>query len=192
MKSIWQRVAPLVRDQKLLGILLEVSYDNSRPDNLLFGHLTPKYMVQEMTVLANEVANLTGGSVNTALAGLNVIVSHIKPALKVNIDIKGLVKTQLDAANTLGINYYLPGQGKIFTLGWGTLTEDVPSGTTGSSSSSSTSSTTSSTASSTTSSTTSTTQGTTTTCPVCPTVTSTSSGSSLFFMFICLMCLINL
>lgn len=55
---IWQEAAPKIAMGKLKAILIECSYDDSRPVDRLFGHLTPSFLVQEMTVLAEEVKNV--------------------------------------------------------------------------------------------------------------------------------------
>lgn len=52
---IWQEAAPKIAEGKLKAILIECSYDDSRPMDRLFGHLTPSFLIEEMTVLANEV-----------------------------------------------------------------------------------------------------------------------------------------
>ncbi|KUI65202.1 putative 3',5'-cyclic-nucleotide phosphodiesterase [Cytospora mali] len=52
---IWQEAAPKIVLGKLKAILIECSYDDSRPVDRLFGHLTPSFLVQEMEVLADEV-----------------------------------------------------------------------------------------------------------------------------------------
>lgn len=52
---IWQEAAPKVATGKLKAILIECSYDDSRPVDRLFGHLAPSFLVQEMAVLAEEV-----------------------------------------------------------------------------------------------------------------------------------------
>lgn len=54
---IWQEAAPKIATGKLKAILIECSYDDSRPVDRLFGHLTPGFLIQEMTVLAEEVRN---------------------------------------------------------------------------------------------------------------------------------------
>lgn len=54
---IWQEAAPKIALGKLKAILIECSYDDSRPVDRLFGHLTPSFLIQEMTVLADEVKN---------------------------------------------------------------------------------------------------------------------------------------
>lgn len=52
---IWQEAAPKVALGKLKAILIECSYDDSRPVDRLFGHLTPSFLIREMEVLADEV-----------------------------------------------------------------------------------------------------------------------------------------
>ncbi|TGO38896.1 hypothetical protein BHYA_0065g00310 [Botrytis hyacinthi] len=53
-KQVWQDAAPKIAAGILKGIFIECSYDDSRPDDLLFGHLTPHYVVEELKVLAAE------------------------------------------------------------------------------------------------------------------------------------------
>ncbi|TGO85561.1 hypothetical protein BPOR_0385g00120 [Botrytis porri] len=53
-KQVWQDAAPKIAAGILKGIFIECSYDDSRPDDLLFGHLTPRYVVEELKVLAAE------------------------------------------------------------------------------------------------------------------------------------------
>lgn len=54
---IWQEAAPKIATGKLKAILIECSYDDSRPVDRLFGHLTPSFLIQELTVLAEQVKN---------------------------------------------------------------------------------------------------------------------------------------
>ncbi|TGO46399.1 hypothetical protein BOTNAR_0590g00030 [Botryotinia narcissicola] len=54
-KQVWQDAAPKIAAGILKGIFIECSYDDSRPDDLLFGHLTPRYVVEELKVLAAEI-----------------------------------------------------------------------------------------------------------------------------------------
>lgn len=53
--NIWQEAAPKIVMGTLKAILIECSYDDSRPVDRLFGHLTPSFLIQELTVLADEV-----------------------------------------------------------------------------------------------------------------------------------------
>ncbi|KAL6804767.1 cAMP phosphodiesterases class-II domain-containing protein [Trichoderma sp. SZMC 28013] len=52
---IWQEAAPKIASGKLAAIFVECSYTDAQPDERLFGHLKPAYLIEEMQVLANEV-----------------------------------------------------------------------------------------------------------------------------------------
>ncbi|KAM0263024.1 hypothetical protein ACHAQJ_001402 [Trichoderma viride] len=52
---IWQEAAPKIASGKLAAIFVECSYSDAQPDERLFGHLKPAYVIEEMQVLANEV-----------------------------------------------------------------------------------------------------------------------------------------
>jgi cAMP phosphodiesterase len=104
LHNLWAAVAPLVKAKKLKAILIEVSFPNEQPDKSLFGHLTPRLLMNEMTALSN----LAGVS----LQGLNVVVTHLKPPYKSIVKIKA----QLKAANKLGLNLVYPQQGKALAF----------------------------------------------------------------------------
>ncbi|KAI1777567.1 cAMP phosphodiesterases class-II-domain-containing protein [Hypoxylon cercidicola] len=53
--GVWQEAAPRIANGNLTAIFIECSYDDSQTDDRLFGHLTPRYVIQELKVLANEV-----------------------------------------------------------------------------------------------------------------------------------------
>jgi 3',5'-cyclic-nucleotide phosphodiesterase len=53
--KVWQQAAPRFVDGKLAAIFIECSYDNSRRVEQLFGHMTPRYINEEMKALAEEV-----------------------------------------------------------------------------------------------------------------------------------------
>ncbi|KAL7819390.1 cAMP phosphodiesterases class-II domain-containing protein [Trichoderma aethiopicum] len=52
---IWQEAAPKIASGKLAAIFVECSYTDAQPDERLFGHLKPAYLIEEMQVLASEV-----------------------------------------------------------------------------------------------------------------------------------------
>ncbi|KAL8953092.1 MAG: hypothetical protein Q9222_001030 [Ikaeria aurantiellina] len=56
---VWQDAAAKLSAGLLTGVLIECSYDNSQPDAMLFGHLTPRHLMVELTVLADKVRELT-------------------------------------------------------------------------------------------------------------------------------------
>ncbi|MBC6612850.1 3',5'-cyclic-nucleotide phosphodiesterase [Hymenobacter sp. BT507] len=105
LAELWQAVAPLVRAGTLRGIFMEVSYPNAQPDALLFGHLTPRWLQQELSALAR----LAGPD---AVRNLPVIVTHSKPT----VDNITQIRQQLEAANTLRLRFIFPEQGLSFEL----------------------------------------------------------------------------
>jgi cAMP phosphodiesterase len=48
LESLWQAVAPLIKERKLKAIMIEVSFPDEQPDKILFGHLTPRWLMKEM------------------------------------------------------------------------------------------------------------------------------------------------
>ncbi|KAH8815857.1 cAMP phosphodiesterases class-II-domain-containing protein [Xylogone sp. PMI_703] len=57
-RQVWREAAPKVVAGQLGGIFIECSYDDSRPDELLFGHLSPRFLIEELKVLASEIDHL--------------------------------------------------------------------------------------------------------------------------------------
>lgn len=105
LRILWQAVAPLIKEKKLKGIFIEVSFPNEQPDNALYGHLTPNHLLKELGKL-EEFA----GKGN--LQDLKIIVTHRKPPTKNIQKIKG----QLKKENSLGVDFIFPEQGKKFEL----------------------------------------------------------------------------
>ena len=105
LQKVWEAVAPLIKAKTLTGIFLEVSYPNEQPDNKLFGHLTPNWIMKEM----NKLAALAG---KENMRDLKLIITHIKPTGQNEVIIKG----QLSNNNALGLEIIYPEQGTAFDL----------------------------------------------------------------------------
>ncbi len=106
--KVWERIAPLVRERKLRGMFLEVSYPQGRPDTLLFGHLTPGWMMKELHRLAELVDPCNPAD---ALQGLKVVVTHVKPVFTMTPAPGHLIAQQLEELNDLGVVFIIPFQG---------------------------------------------------------------------------------
>ncbi len=104
LATLWTAIAPLVKTGKLKGIMIEVSFDNSMPDKALFGHLTPKLLMQEL----NKLNNLAAGS----LKNTTLFITHIKPCANCEQNIQQQVKE----ANQLGLKIVYPEQGKLIEI----------------------------------------------------------------------------
>ncbi|MCA0300877.1 MAG: 3',5'-cyclic-nucleotide phosphodiesterase [Proteobacteria bacterium] len=106
LRDLWTAVAGPARDRRLKALVIEVSYTSDRPDNLLFGHLTPRYVLEQL----RELDRLAGGG---ALKGLPVVISHIKYALG-REQPQARVLQELEAGNDLGVRFIVPEQGTRF------------------------------------------------------------------------------
>jgi len=108
MKSVWTYVAPLIKEKKLRAIFLESSFSSERPDSHLYGHLTPKWMIHELSSLASLVNKENPKS---SLKDLPVVVTHIKPSIKKDRNTKEIIRKELEELNSLGVNFIIPSQG---------------------------------------------------------------------------------
>jgi 3',5'-cyclic-nucleotide phosphodiesterase len=105
LQNLWEAIAPLIKERKLKAVLIEVSFPNEQPDKTLFGHLTPRLLMNEL----NELGKLAGYD---KLKGLNVVVTHLKPPYS-NI---AKIKKELSVQNNVGVNLVYPAQGKLMTF----------------------------------------------------------------------------
>ncbi|KAI0646794.1 cyclic-AMP phosphodiesterase [Trametes meyenii] len=104
--EIWRIAAPKI-PHALSALFIECSWPDGRAEDLLYGHLSPTHLVEELTVLAREVARSRGNSdededadeeharrrkrrresdsqidVHGALVGLSVYIIHCKDDLQ--------------------------------------------------------------------------------------------------------------
>ncbi|KAF8197394.1 cAMP phosphodiesterases class-II-domain-containing protein [Pholiota molesta] len=91
--DIWRVSAPKI-PETLSTIFIECSYPSGREDDVLFGHLSPEHLADELTSLATELSDtgirkrpvrkrqkrnsLTPDELKDALAGVRVYVMHCK------------------------------------------------------------------------------------------------------------------
>lgn len=104
LAQLWQTIAPLVIQNQLKAIFIEVSFDNSVSEKSLFGHLTPNLLMEEMEQL-NQLSK--GKLKNTQL-----YVTHIKPCDSCETKIK----SEIQAANKIGLNIFYPTQAAMIEL----------------------------------------------------------------------------
>jgi 3',5'-cyclic-nucleotide phosphodiesterase len=102
--EVWSAVADRVRQKRLKAIVIESSYTSDRPDDLLFGHLTPRWLLAEL----RELDRMAGGN---ALRGLPVVVSHIKYSLTGEQPQAQMLR-ELEAGNSIGVRFVIPEQGR--------------------------------------------------------------------------------
>lgn len=108
LQRIWKRIAPLLKEKKLCGVLLECSFSHREANQAVFGHLDTKLMMKEF----HHLAKISGVS----LAGLKVIVTHRKESLRAGPDTKEVIREELTKMNDLGLHFIFPTQGERITL----------------------------------------------------------------------------
>lgn len=110
LNDIWHYLAPKVAKKQLKGLIIEVSFPNETQDKFLFGHLTPKWLFNELT----KFEQISGGE--GSLQGMKVIIQHIKYSMKKEQNIRKVIKEQLDELNSLGVEIIIANQGHQITL----------------------------------------------------------------------------
>ena len=109
LNTAWKRLAPLVRTRNLRCLFIEVSYPDGREDKQLYGHLTPAWLMRELHAFAEIVDAQRPAS---ALTGITILVTHIKPSLVRAQDPVRRIASELEARNDLGLRFVLPAQGQ--------------------------------------------------------------------------------
>jgi cAMP phosphodiesterase len=101
LQLLWQHTAPLIKEKKLKAIFIEVSFSNEQPAALLFGHLTPRLLMQEMDALCA----LTGAK---ALGNFPIVITHEKPGGNREV----LIRKQLRLLNSHKLQLIFPVQAR--------------------------------------------------------------------------------
>jgi 3',5'-cyclic-nucleotide phosphodiesterase len=104
LEQLWRAIAYKVIAHTLKAIFIEVSFDNTMPDKVLYGHLTPRLLMQEMKVL-NKLSN-------GQLPKVPIYITHIKPCATCEISIK----KDIALSNTEGLTIKYAEQGKAIQL----------------------------------------------------------------------------
>lgn len=101
LANLWNHIAPLIQKKQLKFIFIEVSFSNKVADASLYGHLTPKWLMKEMS----NLHQLAGDPLKEVV----IMVTHMKPCDNCEITIKD----ELIKSNTLGLKLHFPIQGAL-------------------------------------------------------------------------------
>ncbi|MXV43716.1 3',5'-cyclic-nucleotide phosphodiesterase [Saccharibacter sp. 17.LH.SD] len=110
LRSLWKDIAPLVKEQRIKAIVMEVTYDNKRPDNALFGHMTPNHLLQSLRDLALEC----GG--RHYIRGLKVLITHVKETFHIAETPMTDIARELNDGNDMGIYFLMAEQGQRYLV----------------------------------------------------------------------------
>ena len=100
LERLWHAISPLIAAGKVKAIFVEVSFANARPEQLLFGHLTPRLLMDEM----KKLSQLSGDG----LKQCPLVITHVKPDSPRNE-----IERELDQVNELGLKLIFAEQAKL-------------------------------------------------------------------------------
>lgn len=107
LAPIWQKIAPLINQGLLKGILLECSYAHANSAEIIFGHLDTHTMIEELREL---------GKLCKSLVGLKVVVTHRKQLSVASEKAPHVIEKELNHLNDLGLTFIFPKQGDKITF----------------------------------------------------------------------------
>ncbi|MET1054533.1 MAG: 3',5'-cyclic-nucleotide phosphodiesterase [Pedobacter sp.] len=102
LQQLWAYIAPLIKKQQLKAIFIETSFFDKQPEKLLFGHLTPQLLMEEMGKLA-ELSGLD------ALKKVPIVITHMKSFGETAPELAA----ELNKDNVSGFKLVFPVQGKF-------------------------------------------------------------------------------
>ncbi len=100
LNRLWQKVGPLIKTGRLHAIFIETSFSNQQPEKLLFGHLTPRLLMDEL----RRLGQVTG---TAAMQDLPIVITHRKPSG----DQEKRIQQELQDYNPLHVKLIFPVQG---------------------------------------------------------------------------------
>ncbi|WVO19407.1 uncharacterized protein IAS62_000688 [Cryptococcus decagattii] len=115
---IWEEAASSWIEGRLCGIFIECSYDSSRLERHMYGHLSPPAVYHELKVLAGLVSQTK----TRPLDGLKVFITHIKESLvphpegKTQHEIIMAQLQELEKDGKLGVVFIRPAKGDRIVL----------------------------------------------------------------------------
>lgn len=101
-KIVWSAIAPFILDGSLKCIILECSIHTVAPGTDLYGHLTPRHLIEELLVL-NTILSVKK---RKPLKDFHIFVTHVKENIE-GFDPRRKIKLELEDLNVehgLGIN----------------------------------------------------------------------------------------
>jgi len=102
LQQLWTAIAPFIKDHQLKAIFIETSFFDKQPEKLLFGHLTPHLLMQELQKLA-ELSGLDN------LKQIPIVITHMKAFGAAEQELV----SELKKDNQQGFKLVYPVQGKI-------------------------------------------------------------------------------
>lgn len=113
LKRIYQEIKPLIQENKLKALLIEVSFPNHQDNLKLYGHLKPILLEKELEILANVIDS---ENPETALNGLKVMITHLKPNFQKTNNNIAIIENEVKEIKSFGAEIILLKQSEKYTF----------------------------------------------------------------------------
>jgi 3',5'-cyclic-nucleotide phosphodiesterase len=113
-RAVWAEAAQKIVNGRLSVCFIECSFPKGTDDRLLYGHLSPTYLMEELSVLA-ELAQQLDPTRSPPLEGFRVMVIHVKQTAK-EADRIARELQDLEAELGLGVLFCAVKQGDTFAV----------------------------------------------------------------------------
>lgn len=99
LELIFNEITPMIKRGQLKAIFIESSFSNERNNDELYGHLKPELLGMELEKLAYKISPK---SINKALSGIKLFITHIKPDYRKINSSEKLIINEINQLNTYG------------------------------------------------------------------------------------------
>ncbi|KAJ9091378.1 hypothetical protein QFC21_007233 [Naganishia friedmannii] len=113
--KVWKEAAERWDEGMLRAIFIECSYVASRPKHLMFGHLAPPCVMEELKIMASYLPR----GHTPPLQGLSIYIQHVKEPLVPEEPIKQKITRELEeleAEHKLGVQFMCLARGMRITI----------------------------------------------------------------------------
>lgn len=99
IQVIFKEISELIKQNQLKAIFLEASFPNNRDEKLLFGHLKPSLIEEELSKLAKMIYP---NNPEDALKGIKLFITHLKPDFKKVDHSNSMIQKEIKLMNSYG------------------------------------------------------------------------------------------
>jgi 3',5'-cyclic-nucleotide phosphodiesterase len=113
IEKIFKEISPLIRQKKLKAVFIESSFSNNRKDDELYGHMKPSLIEEELHKLAIMVDK---DKHTTALKGLKILITHIKPDCKKEYSATEIIIKEINKMKSFGAEIIITKQSEKYKI----------------------------------------------------------------------------
>jgi 3',5'-cyclic-nucleotide phosphodiesterase len=111
IENVFKSIKPLVQQNKLKAIFIEVSFPNDRDNHHLYGHLKPALLEEELQKLAILISPK---KTSAALQGVSIFITHIKPNYQTPQNSRDIIIRECEQMQHFGARFIYPKQAEKY------------------------------------------------------------------------------